>query len=63
MEWNRKSNGMERKFRYGRCQNGMERKISRMEWKTIFHTFIPISYKILCIIFTEKYISMSGGDK
>ena len=25
---------------YGRCQNGMERKISRMEWKTIFHTSI-----------------------
>ena len=23
---------------YGRCQNGMEWKISRMKWKTIFHT-------------------------
>ena len=32
---------MERKFRYGICQNGMEWKISRMEWKTnlpYFHT-------------------------
>ena len=26
---------------YGRCQNKMEWKISRMEWKTIFHTNIP----------------------
>ena len=25
-------------------QNGMEWKISRMEWKTIFHTSIPIPY-------------------
>ena len=36
VEWNGKWNGnfgME----YGRCQNGME-------WKTIFHTFIPIPY-------------------
>ena len=33
IEW--KGNfGME----YGRCQNGMKWKISRMEWKTIFHT-------------------------
>ena len=37
MEWNGIENGMEQKFRYGRCQNGMEWKISRMEWKTIFH--------------------------
>ena len=39
MEWNGNF-GME----YGRCQNGMEWKISRMEWKTIFHTSIPIPY-------------------
>ena len=58
MEWN-VNFGME----YGRCQNGMEWKISRMEWKTIFHTSIPIPYYILCIVFTEKYIPMSGGDK
>ena len=41
---------------YGRCQNGMEWKISRKEWKTIFHTSIPIPYKISCIAFTEKHI-------
>ena len=29
---------------YGRCQNGIEWKISRMEWKTILHTFKPIPY-------------------
>ena len=57
MEWNGNF-GME----YRRCQNGMEWKISRMEWKTIFHTSIPIPYKILCIVFTEKYIPMSGSD-
>ena len=39
-----------------------EWKISRMKWKTIFHTSIPISFYILCIVFTEKYIPMSGGD-
>ena len=39
MEWNGNF-GME----YGRCQNGMEWKISRMIWKTIFHTSIPISH-------------------
>ena len=33
MEWSG-SFGME----YGRYQNGMERKISRMQWKTIFHS-------------------------
>ena len=37
MEWNGNL-GME----CGRCQNGMEWKISRIEWKTIFHTSIPI---------------------
>ena len=40
--------GMERKFQYGIWKmpewNGMEWKISRMEWKTIFHTSIPIPY-------------------
>ena len=54
MEWNGKWNGnfgME----YGRCQNEMEWKIFKMEWKTIFHTFIPIPYKISFIVFTEKY--------
>ena len=40
-----------------------EWKISRMEWKTIFHTFIRIPYWILCIVFTEKYILMLGSDK
>ena len=62
MEWNEKWNGnfgME----YGKCQNGMEWKISRMECKTIFQTSILIPYYILCIVFTEKYILMSGGDK
>ena len=57
MEWNGNF-GME----YGRCQNGMEWKISRMEWKTIFHTNSVLD---LCIVFTEKYIPvpMSGRDK
>ena len=50
MEWNGNF-GME----YGRCQNGME-------WKTIFRTSIPIPYWILCIVFTEKYVPMSGSD-
>ena len=38
--------GMERKFRYGKWKmpNGMEWKISRIEWKTIFHTSKPIPY-------------------
>ena len=39
MEWNGNF-GMES----GRCQNGMKWKISKMEWKTIFNTFISISY-------------------
>ena len=43
MEWKMKWNG-NFGLEYGRCHNGMERKISRMEWKTIFHTFIPIPY-------------------
>ena len=41
----------------------MEWKISRMEWKTTFHTSIPFPYQISCIVFTEKYIPMSGSDK
>ena len=44
MVWNGMENGMEWNgnfgMEYGRCQNGMEWKISRMEWKTIFHTSI-----------------------
>ena len=51
MEWNGNF-GME----YGRCQNGMKWKISRMEWKTIFHTSIPIPYEISLMAFTEKFI-------
>ena len=58
MEWNGNF-GME----YGRCQNEMEWKISRMEWKTIFHTSIPIPYQISCIVFAEKCKLMSGSDK
>ena len=34
----------------------IEWNISRMEWKTIFHTYIQIPFLILCIVFTEKYI-------
>ena len=37
----------------------IEWKISRMEWKTIFHT----STLDFVHLFTEKYIPMSGGDK
>ena len=48
MVWNGMENGMEYNgnfgMEYGRCQNGMEWKISRMEWKTIFHTSTPIPY-------------------
>ena len=40
-----------------------EWKISRMEWKAIFHASIAIPYRISCIVFTEKYIRMSGSDK
>ena len=35
--------------------NGMEWKILRMEWKAIFHSSIPIPYKISHMTFTEKY--------
>ena len=51
---------MELKFWYGIWKmpewNGMEWKISRIEWKTIFHISIPIPYYISCIAFTEKHI-------
>ena len=43
MEWKMEWNG-NFGVECGRCQNGMEWKISRMEWKTIFHTSIAISY-------------------
>ena len=45
----------------GRCQNEMEDFKNEMEDN--LHTSIPIPYKILCIVFTQKYIPMSGGDK
>ena len=51
MKWNGNF-GMD----YGRSQNGMEWKISKMEWKTIFHTSIQISYQISLMVFTEKYL-------
>ena len=58
MEWNGMENEMEWNGNfgkeYGRCQNGMEWKISRMEWKTIFHTSIPIPYKNSCIVFKKN---------
>ena len=51
LEWNMEDAKME--------WNG----ISKMEWKTIFHTFIPIPYWISCIVFTEKYIPMFSSNK
>ena len=33
-----------------------------MEWKAVFHTSIPIPFLISCIVFTEKFIPMSGRD-
>ena len=48
MEWNGKWNEMERKFRYGIWKmpewNEMEDFKNGMEWKTIYHTSIPIPY-------------------
>ena len=41
VEWKMKWNG-NFGMKYGRCQYGMEN--ARMEWKTTFHTSIPISY-------------------
>ena len=31
---------------------------ARMEWKTIFHTSIPIPYWISLMVFTEKYMQI-----
>ena len=42
---------------------GMEWKISRLEWKTTFRTFISIPHKISCLVFTEKHVLMLGRDK
>ena len=53
MEWNGNF-GME----YGRCQNGMKWKISRMEWKTIFHTILNFLHGI----FRKMNINV-GSDK
>ena len=57
MEWSGMENGMEWNGNfgkeYGRCQNGMEWKISRMEWKTILYTSIPIPYYI-CALYLQK---------
>ena len=61
MEWYGKWNGTEISI-WNMEDARMEWKISKMEWKTIFHTSIPIPYCILWIVFTEKYIPMSGGD-
>ena len=55
MEWKMEWKGIFG-MEYGRCQNGMEWKISRMEWKTIFHTSIPIPYWILHMAFTDECI-------
>ena len=52
MEWNGKWNGIKRKMEWNETEilvwimedARMEWKISRMEWKTIFHTSIPIPY-------------------
>ena len=43
MEWNGKWNGTEISV-WNMEDARMEWKISRMEWKTIFHTSIPIPY-------------------
>ena len=65
MVWNRKWNGMERKFRCGILKmpewNGMEDFKNGMEDNLpYFHTNSILD---LCIAFTEKYIRMSGSDK
>ena len=56
--WYGMENGMERKFRNGveRCHYGIEWKISRMDWKTIFHTSIPIPSQTSLMAFPEKHI-------
>ena len=51
MEWKRNF-GVE----YGRCQNGMECKISRLEWKTIFHTLHTNSILDFAHGISETYI-------
>ena len=65
MEWNGKWNGMERKFRYGIWKmpewNGMEDFKNGMEDNLPY--FHINSILDLCIVFTEKYIPMSGSDK
>ena len=65
MVWNGKWNGMERKFWYGIWKmpewNGMEDFKNGMEDNLpYFHTNSILD---LCIVFTEKYIPMSGSDK
>ena len=48
-------------MQYGRCQNGMQDFKNEMEeFLLYFHTNSKLD---LCIVFTEKYIPMSGGDK
>ena len=65
MEWNGMENGMEWKFRYGiwtipewnekeDFKNGKENNLPYFHTKSILG---------LCIVFTEKYILMSGSDK
>ena len=51
---------MERKFRYGiwKMPEWNERF---QEWNGRQSSILP--YQILCIVFTEKYIPMSGSDK
>ena len=53
MEWNGKWNGTEISV-WNMEDARMEWKISRMEWKTIFRTSIPIPYQISCVVFTEN---------
>ena len=57
MVWNGMENGMEWNgnfgMEYGRCQNGMEWKISRMEWKTIFHTSYQFHTRF-CTLYLQK---------
>ena len=62
MVWNEIEYGIERNrnfgMEYGRCQSDMELKISKMDWKTMFRTSIPIRYEISLVAFTEKYIQI-----
>ena len=52
---------MERKFRYGIWK--MPKWNRRFQEWNGRQSSIPIPYWILCIVFTEKYIQMSGSDK